>query len=57
MSSESPCVGQCRADSNKARCAGCGRTLAEIGRWSRMDDAEKQAVINRIEHEKRPVKK
>jgi predicted Fe-S protein YdhL (DUF1289 family) len=26
-------------------CLGCGRTLPEIARWPRMDNAERQAVM------------
>ena len=30
-------------------CEGCFRTLDEIGRWSRLDDAEKRSVWALIE--------
>jgi len=46
----SPCVGQCRAADG--RCAACGRTLAEIARWSRMSEAEKRDVMARIQRER-----
>ena len=47
---ESPCIGICRlAD---GICVGCGRTLDEIARWSRMDDDERAAVVARVNEEK-----
>jgi predicted Fe-S protein YdhL (DUF1289 family) len=44
----SPCVGTCRLEEDGAACAGCGRTLDEIRRWTRMSDVEKRAVIARV---------
>ena len=40
----SPCVNVCRLDESRGLCIGCRRTLAEIGAWSRLSDAEKLAV-------------
>lgn len=31
-----------------AVCAGCGRTLDEIARWSTMSDEDKRAVLARL---------
>jgi len=47
---ESPCIGVCRLEAFV--CVGCGRTLDEITRWSRMTDDERAAVVARIEREK-----
>ena len=45
----SPCVSVCRMDARSGLCEGCFRTLDEIGRWSRMGDADKRAVWVLIE--------
>lgn len=42
----SPCRGICRIDEERQLCEGCLRTLDEIGRWSRMDVAQKRAVLS-----------
>ena len=44
----SPCVNVCLLDENTGLCAGCGRTLDEIARWSGMTDLEKAGVIARL---------
>lgn len=48
MTVASPCRNICTLDPAKRLCTGCLRTLDEIGRWSRMSDAERQAVLDRI---------
>lgn len=40
----SPCKKICLVDSDQAICVGCFRTLDELGRWTIMSDAERQAV-------------
>jgi uncharacterized protein len=40
----SPCVKICVLDPERRICVGCGRTMAEIGGWLRMSDAERIAV-------------
>jgi uncharacterized protein len=40
----SPCVNICQMDAATGWCAGCLRTLDEIGAWSALDDAAKRAV-------------
>ena len=47
---ESPCIKVCRLADGV--CVGCGRTLDEIRRWSRMDGDERAAVVARVEEEK-----
>ncbi|QFI54625.1 DUF1289 domain-containing protein [Aeromonas simiae] len=42
----SPCTGACRAVGGL--CVSCGRTLAEIGRWSAMDEAEQGRVMDEL---------
>ena len=45
MSQETPCIAVCQIDPRTNLCFGCGRTLPEIARWSRMDNAERLAVM------------
>ena len=42
----SPCVRNCCLDDDNV-CLGCGRTLAEIVRWSNATDAEKREILAR----------
>ena len=48
MTVASPCRNICTLERDRRLCLGCGRTLDEIGRWSRMSEAEKQAVLDRL---------
>ncbi len=45
---QSPCLKLCTLDATGKVCLGCGRTTAEIAGWSRMDDAARQLVLDRI---------
>ncbi|AXP05029.1 MULTISPECIES: DUF1289 domain-containing protein [Pseudomonas] len=40
----SPCVNVCALDDDDV-CTGCQRTVAEITRWSRMDNEERRSVL------------
>ncbi|MDP3977457.1 MAG: DUF1289 domain-containing protein [Pseudomonas sp.] len=40
----SPCVQICALDDDDI-CIGCQRNVAEITRWSRMDNAERRQVL------------
>jgi predicted Fe-S protein YdhL (DUF1289 family) len=40
----SPCINVCQMDAGTGWCAGCLRTLDEIGGWSRMADDAKHRV-------------
>lgn len=44
MSVGSPCINVCRMHAAAGCCEGCGRTLDEIARWTRMDDAARLQV-------------
>jgi len=33
-------------DASRTLCLGCGRTLQEIGRWSSLPNASKQAILD-----------
>jgi hypothetical protein len=45
----SPCLSVCVMDPQTAVCAGCWRTLEEIGVWSRISDEAKRKVWQRIQ--------
>jgi predicted Fe-S protein YdhL (DUF1289 family) len=45
----SPCLSVCVMDLQTDMCAGCWRTLEEIGAWSRMPDETKRQVWQRIQ--------
>ena len=45
MSQETPCTTVCMIDPRTGLCFGCGRTLAEIAQWHRMESAERLAVM------------
>lgn len=40
-----PCIRICVIDAASGLCAGCGRTLAEIGGWLGFSDSERRAVM------------
>ncbi len=45
---ESPCIKICTYDQASGVCSGCGRTLAEIGNWFSMSDAQRRAVMEEL---------
>ena len=47
---ESPCVGVCRlVGPNWCRiCAGCGRTVEEITKWTRLSAEERRRIMDRL---------
>ena len=45
----SPCIKTCTIDPHTRTCAGCGRSLDEIARWTAMTDAERRRVMARLE--------
>jgi len=40
-----PCIKVCVIDATSGLCAGCGRTLAEIGGWLGLSDDQRRAVM------------
>jgi predicted Fe-S protein YdhL (DUF1289 family) len=46
----SPCVHVCALDDEDI-CIGCQRSVAEISRWTQMDNTERRAVLQRC-HER-----
>jgi predicted Fe-S protein YdhL (DUF1289 family) len=49
MTIASPCINVCRMNADTGLCEGCFRSLDEIARWSRHDDAEKRRILAAIE--------
>jgi uncharacterized protein len=43
---ESPCIDVCTLDAGAGLCTGCGRTLAEIGEWSRATAERQRAIVS-----------
>jgi uncharacterized protein len=48
MSIETPCIAVCMIDPRSKLCFGCGRTLPEIARWHRIDNAERLAIMEKL---------
>jgi uncharacterized protein len=45
---QTPCIRLCTIDADSTLCLGCGRTLAEIGRWTQYNDTERRAIMTRL---------
>lgn len=54
----SPCVSLCRIDARSGWCEGCWRTLDEIAAWGSAKDAERLAILERLQarREGKPVR-
>ncbi|PJZ84494.1 DUF1289 domain-containing protein [Leptospira harrisiae] len=52
MSLKSPCTKVCMMDPDSGLCAGCFRTIEEIGNWSRMTEEEREIVWSELPHRK-----
>jgi predicted Fe-S protein YdhL (DUF1289 family) len=48
MSIETPCIAVCMIDPRSGLCFGCGRTLPEIARWHRIDNAERLTIMETL---------
>lgn len=44
----SPCVRLCTLDPETGICVGCGRTLAEIGNWTRYSESERRNIMEAL---------
>ena len=42
---DTPCIQVCVVDPATRLCTGCGRTLAEIAQWSRLDAVERRRIM------------
>ena len=45
---DTPCIAICSTSQGDAVCKGCGRTFAEVQRWTEMPPVEKRAAWRRI---------
>lgn len=45
MSIPSPCINICHMSADTGWCEGCQRTIEEISRWSRSDDADRRTIL------------
>ena len=43
-----PCIKLCAIDPDTRLCAGCGRTLMEIGMWTSYSDEERQRIMRAL---------
>ena len=44
----SPCEKICTVDPGSELCSGCGRSLAEIERWVKYSDAERERIMQEL---------
>ncbi|ASR06057.1 MULTISPECIES: DUF1289 domain-containing protein [Rhizobium] len=42
---QTPCIHLCSLEPTTGFCAGCGRTLQEIGSWTSYSDAERRRIM------------
>ena len=49
----SPCISVCRMNEQTGFCEGCLRSITEIARWANTDDADRRAILERIEQRKK----
>ncbi|OZB15655.1 MAG: DUF1289 domain-containing protein [Hyphomonas sp. 34-62-18] len=45
---KSPCIKVCAVDGQTGLCLGCGRTLPEIGAWSRFSNEQRDTVMDQL---------
>ncbi|KCZ96757.1 DUF1289 domain-containing protein [Hyphomonas sp. NPDC076900] len=45
---KSPCIKVCAVDGQTGLCLGCGRTLPEIGAWTRFSNEQRDTVIAQL---------
>lgn len=43
-----PCIQVCVVDGESGLCLGCFRKLSEVARWSRLTDAEREAIMREL---------
>ncbi|MCZ8156664.1 MAG: DUF1289 domain-containing protein [Leptospira sp.] len=53
MSQKSPCIRVCMMDPESGLCAGCFRTLEEIGLWSQFTMEQKESILSELELRRR----
>jgi uncharacterized protein len=45
---ESPCIKVCIIDERRGLCTGCGRTLAEIARWTTLTESDRRRIMSEL---------
>jgi predicted Fe-S protein YdhL (DUF1289 family) len=45
---ETPCVSICEIDRPTGLCRGCGRSVPEIARWSKMTSPERRQIMDQL---------
>ena len=45
----SPCKKVCAVDGKTGLCLGCGRTLKEIGSWTRYTEVERNTIMQELD--------
>jgi uncharacterized protein len=45
---ETPCVSICEIDRPTGLCRGCGRSVPEIARWSKMTSPERRQIMDAL---------
>lgn len=50
---DAPCIAICSTSQGDAECKGCGRTFAEVQRWTEFSPGQKRSVWHRIVQENR----
>ncbi len=43
-----PCIKVCVVDGESGLCLGCYRTLGEVARWARLEEAERVAIMGEL---------
>ena len=56
MSPASPCLGICLMDPRTRTCRGCLRTIEEIAGWYDATNAEKRAILKRLDERRGAVR-
>lgn len=45
---ETPCIKVCDIDVGSGLCRGCGRTRAEIARWSQLSSPDRRRIMTEL---------
>jgi uncharacterized protein len=50
---ETPCINVCVIDKDAGLCQGCGRSIKEIGAWSRLTPVDRRRIMDGLDDRKR----
>lgn len=53
---KTPCIKLCVVDGESGLCLGCYRKLSEVAQWSRLTDAERDAVLATLPDRRRLIR-